>query len=82
MKDVLKVLGYRLRETRQARNLSQENLAVLSGIHRTYVSSVECGRRNISILTLTRSAHALGVTTASLLTPHTCVKSPKKSGNG
>lgn len=43
----------------------------MSGIHRTYVSSLERGQRNVSILTLSRIAKGLGVTAAYLLTPTT-----------
>lgn len=56
-----------LRETRKVRGISQEKLAELADLHRTYVGSVERGERNISIDNMERLAHALKVTTQALL---------------
>jgi transcriptional regulator with XRE-family HTH domain len=47
--------------------ISQEKLADLADLHRTYVSSVERGKRNISLLNIERLAGALGVTMAELM---------------
>lgn len=52
-------LGQRLRAARQARGLSQEGLANESGLHRTYVSSVERGQRNPTFGTLLKLSKAL-----------------------
>ena len=54
-------LGLRIREIRHEINLSQEKLALKAGIDRTYMNSVENGRRNISIGSLTKITTALGV---------------------
>jgi transcriptional regulator with XRE-family HTH domain len=43
------------------KNLSQEKLADLAGIHRTYIGDVERGTRNIALINMTRIARALGV---------------------
>lgn len=61
------LFGARLREVRLARGLSQEALADAAGLDRTYVSSAERGRRNVSLLTIHRLAAALGTTPDELL---------------
>lgn len=50
-----------VREQRLAQGLSQEDLADLCGLHRTYIGSVERGERNISIDNMERIALALEV---------------------
>ena len=62
-----RVFANNLRRVRLAKKLSQENLAELAGLHRTYVGSVERGERNISIDNMDRLAAALGTTLPSLL---------------
>jgi len=53
--------------TDAGRHVSQEKLAELAGLHRTYASSVERGERNISLVNIERLAIALGVSMGSLL---------------
>jgi transcriptional regulator with XRE-family HTH domain len=59
--------GQRLREVRRGRKISQERLADLAGLHRTYISSVERGQRNVTIETVKKLAESLGVTMAELM---------------
>ena len=61
------VFARNLRSARQTRGISQERLAELAGLHRTYVSSVERGQRNISIDNIERLAKALATTAEALL---------------
>ena len=67
MSDVFVRFGRRLREVRERVGLSQEKLAEKAKLHRTYVSSVERGKRNISLLNIERLAHALGVSMSELM---------------
>lgn len=59
--DVQGRFGERLREIRTKKGVSQEALAELAGLHRTYVSSIERGERNISIVNIAKLAEALEV---------------------
>ncbi|NTW28903.1 MAG: helix-turn-helix transcriptional regulator [Coriobacteriia bacterium] len=59
--------GKRLRELRLERGLSQEQLGELSGLDRTYISSAEAGRRNVSLKTICKLAEALGVEAGTLV---------------
>lgn len=59
-----------LRKIRQSQGISQEKLADLCDLHRTYVSSVERGERNIAVDNMERLATALGVDIRELLEPN------------
>ena len=59
--------GVTVRALREKRELTQEQLAEAADLHFTYVSSVERGKRNISLFNIHRLAHALGVTTGELM---------------
>ncbi|RYZ87769.1 MAG: XRE family transcriptional regulator [Proteobacteria bacterium] len=67
--DPKKQFGLRLRELRLAANLSQEALADLAGLDRTYISGCERGRRNASIEALHKIGCALQLPTSKLLEP-------------
>lgn len=62
----LQELGLRLRSFREAKGWSQEELALNSGLHRTYVGDVERGERNIAVLNLSKLATALEIPIATL----------------
>lgn len=62
------VLSKSLRRLRATHGVSQEKLAELCGLHRTYIGSVERGERNISLDNLERIATAFQITVAALLT--------------
>lgn len=64
--DIKARFGHRLRELRQARGLSQEELAFRAGLHRTYVSSAERGQRNVSLVNLEKLSEALEIEIADL----------------
>jgi transcriptional regulator with XRE-family HTH domain len=66
--DVQERFGKRVREIREKKEISQEKLGELAGMHRTYVSSLERGKRNVSLVNLEKLAKALGVTMAELVT--------------
>lgn len=61
MMDVRKKLGANVQRLRREKGLSQEELADLAGLHRTYVSGVERGVRNPTLTVIDRLARALGV---------------------
>jgi transcriptional regulator with XRE-family HTH domain len=65
--DPLVAFARRLRSIRLERGLSQEQLAVLAGLDRTYVSSCEAGRRNATIRTIYRLSAALRIDPAALV---------------
>ena len=52
-------IGNRIRDLRKKKNISQEKLAELSELDRTYINSVENGKRNISIENIEKIAKAL-----------------------
>lgn len=65
--DIIKVFGINVKHYRQATGLSQEAFAEKCGLHRTYISAIECFRRSISLENIQRIADALGVEPYRLL---------------
>jgi transcriptional regulator with XRE-family HTH domain len=56
-----------MRELRLAKAVSQEKLAEIADLHRTYVGGIERGERNVSLENIVRLARALGTTPSKLL---------------
>ena len=59
--------GKKLREVRLKKNKSQGDIARILGVHRSYISGLERGARNPSLLTVQKVAKALGVSPKELL---------------
>jgi transcriptional regulator with XRE-family HTH domain len=64
---VTKQFGARLREQRQARGWTLEQLAERVELHWTYVGSIERGERNVSLVNIVRLAKAVGVDPGELV---------------
>lgn len=64
--DIVKVFGTNVRKYRNEKGFSQEKLAELSGLHRTYISDVERFQRSIALENIQRIADALEVETYKL----------------
>ena len=64
--DIVKVFGSNLKKYRNLIGLSQEKFAEKCGLHRTYISAIECYRRSISLENIQRIADALEIETYKL----------------
>jgi len=64
---VLVALGDAIRRARIERAISQEKLALLADVDRSYVGRVERGDNNVAVLTLARLANALDISLAELM---------------
>ncbi|MBN9134952.1 helix-turn-helix transcriptional regulator [Phyllobacterium sp.] len=67
--DSRQIVGRNVRRIREEMGLSQEQLAFETELHRTYISGVERGVRNPTVLVIDRLAKALGVPPHLLLMP-------------
>lgn len=65
--DIIKEFGANLRKYRTKKGLSQEQFAEICGLHRTYISDIECFQRNVSLENVQRIADALGIESYKLL---------------
>lgn len=65
--DIRTRLGKNVRKLREAKGWSQEDYADRAGIHRTYISDIERGRRNPTVTVVEKLAKPLDVTVGSLL---------------
>lgn len=66
MDDILKEFGKAIRKVRKSKKLSQEELAVISGVHRTYIGSIERGEQNVSLRNIERIANSLEINISEL----------------
>jgi len=64
---ISKKLGARIQKLRLKKGLSQEDLAFESDLHRTYISHVERGSRNITVIGLCKIAKGLGMNPSDVL---------------
>ena len=68
--DIIKVFRDNLKKYRTAMSISQEAFAEKCGMHRTYISAIECYRRSISLDNIQRIADALNIEAYKLLIEH------------
>ena len=64
--DIKEKIGLRIRKLRHEQNISQEAFADVCELDRTYISSIEKGRRNVSIINLEKIANALNINLSTL----------------
>lgn len=64
--DIVRVFGSNVRHYRELKGISQEKLAEMSGLHRTYISDIERFQRSISLSNVQKIADALEVETHKL----------------
>lgn len=64
--DIVRVFGANVKKYRTKLGLSQEAFAEKCGLHRTYISAIECNRRSIALENIQRIADALNVDTYKL----------------
>lgn len=67
MEDVKIKFGQRIRELRISKGYSQEKLAELSDLDRTYIPGIESGKRNVSLVVIEKIAHAFEIHISELL---------------
>ena len=67
--DMRKLVGQNVRRIRQKKGLTQEQFSDISGFSQQYISSLENGRRNPTVITLHELALALGVSHLDLVKP-------------
>ena len=67
MSNEVRKFGKKVREIRLKKNMSQGDIARILGVHRSYISGLERGVRNPSLLTVQKVAKALGVSSKELI---------------
>jgi transcriptional regulator with XRE-family HTH domain len=66
-KDLLVKLGLKIKELREDAGLTQEELAFISNLHRTYIGMIERAEKNITVATLFKISNALGVSIKEIM---------------
>lgn len=69
--DIKELFGTNLRRFRTQKGYSQEKFAELCGLHRTYISDIECFQRNVSLINIQKIADALDIPTHLLFMEET-----------
>ena len=64
---ILQSFGRKVKKWRLERNVSQESFAELCNLDRTYISGIERGKRNVSLINIHRLADGLGISPSELL---------------
>jgi len=64
--NILDKVGIRIRQFRQSKGLSQEKFALSIDMDRTYLASIENGKRNVSIVNIKKIADGLGISLSEL----------------
>lgn len=67
MVDIKVKFGQRVKELRLSKGYSQEKLAEISDLDRTYIPGIEAGKRNVSLIVLQKIANAFQITISELL---------------
>ncbi|MFZ2199329.1 MAG: helix-turn-helix transcriptional regulator [Microgenomates group bacterium] len=67
MRRILDIIGDNVKRYREIKAITQEELSLLCGLHRNYISSVEKGRRNLTLSSLERISYGLNVNIKDLL---------------
>lgn len=65
-KDLLFAFGQTVRQIRLSKDISQEKFADMCDLHRTYISDVELGKRNVSLENIGKMANALDIRISEL----------------
>mgnify|MGYP000068236659 CR=1 FL=1 len=74
--EILICFGKTIRQLRLERSISQESFADMCGLHRTYISDIELGKRNVSLENIDKMSHALNITLPDLferVTKNACI---------
>ena len=79
-RDIVKVFASNLKYYRNKMGVSQEQFADKAGLHRTYISAIECGKRSISLDNIQKIAEALEIETYLLFIDDGDKKDGKKAG--